>query len=421
MKDIHGLYKEYKVKYKVACPWMLEAFVFMETEDDIILKSIDFSKLQFTKSSDVLNITIPSFVTKLGDRLFMDISENLCVRWNDCRAQSISGMFASYGGKKLTLIMSGNADRVEYLSQLCDGCFNLERFELRGSSLSGVTDVSGMFWDCRSLEKINMCLGCSVVDSSCMFCNCAKLKQVDLEKMGIQIWSCENTCSMFKNCVSLEKVVLDSHLGIWKCKDASMMFYNCHKVKELNLSNLFCVVGTSVGAEMMFHNCGVEYLDVHKWDFWSMRDGLECLYECKLLKHVWVGNNLDMEFDTMKFDADKLPTKVYIQYCDKYDVNKFLVKPMRYTITDKNQNIVGYCIPDDTDQYTGIPADIFNKYFKEDLWWKECGTCTVAYLGDDGNKEELELADKLCQKYHAYVYREDGLTKEEILSYNAFA
>lgn len=416
MRDIHELYKEYKVRYAVACPWVLEAFVFVETEDDIMLRSIDFSKLQFTKSSDVLNITIPSFVTTLGVGLFSGISENLCVRWNDCRAQSISGLFSGYMGKKLTFIMSGNADRVEYVSRLCDGCLNLEQFELRGSALPNVTDVSGMFWDCRSIEKINMSLSCSVVDANYMFCNCSKLKQVDLEKMSVKLWSCENTSNMFKNCVSLEEVNLDSHLGIWQCKDASMMFYNCPKIKELNLSNLFCVVGTSVGAEMMFHNCGVEYLDVHKWDFWSIRDGFECLYECKSLKHVWVNNNLDMEFDSVR-----LPAKVYIQYCDKYEANKFLVKPMRFTVTDNSGNIVGYSIPDDTDQYVGIPVDIFNKYFKEDLWWEERGDCVVAYLGDKGDEEELKLADNLCWKYHAYIYREDRLTREEILSYNAFA
>lgn len=415
MRDIHELYKEYRVRCAVACPWVLEAFFFVETEDDIILKFIDFSKLQFTKSSDVLNITIPNFVTKIGTKLFVGISENLCVSWNNCRAQNISGLFASYMGKKITFTMSGNTDRVECLSRLCDGCTNLEQIELGGSALLNVTDVSGMFWDCRNLEKVNMCLGCSIADSSYMFCNCAKLKQVDLTEMGIQLWNCENTCSMFKNCVSLEKFVLDSHLGLWQCKDASMMFYNCPKIKELNLSNLLCTVGKSVGAELMFHNCGVEYLDVHKWDFCSIRDGIECLYECKSLKHLWVGNNLDVEFD-----KDRITAKIYIQYWDKYDENKFFIKPMRYTVTDKHSNIVGYCIPDDTDQYTGVPIDIFNKYFKEDLWWDERGDCTVAYLGDNGDKKELELADKLCQRYHAYIYREDGITKEEVLGYNAF-
>lgn len=122
--------------------------------------------------------------------------------------------------------------------------------------LKDVTDMSGMFYNCPSLEKLDLSKlfvpgeTYKVTDMSNMFNYCINLKELNLSNFKTD--TVTNMASMFNACESLTDIDL-SGFNTANVTDMSNMFYNCFAAKELNLANFNTANVTNMLG--MFSNC----------------------------------------------------------------------------------------------------------------------------------------------------------------------
>ena len=91
------------------------------------------------------------------------------------------------------------------------GCYCLTKIEgIENLNTESVTDMSSMFYNCKSLSSLNL----------------SKFNTAKVENMAF----------MFYNCESLSSLTL-SKFNTAKVTDMSYMFYNCNKLYSLNVTN----------------------------------------------------------------------------------------------------------------------------------------------------------------------------------------
>ena len=113
---------------------------------------------------------------------------------------------------------------------------NLTSIDLSGLDTSRLTNMSYMFYNCKSIASIDL----SGFDTSSvermdyMFCNCTSLASISISELDTQ--HVNSTVYMFSNCESLTSLDL-SGLDTSNATDMSYMFYNCKSLLSLNLSS----------------------------------------------------------------------------------------------------------------------------------------------------------------------------------------
>ena len=117
---------------------------------------------------------------------------------------------------------------------------------------TNVTDMSWMFYDCKSLNKVNLSslYTSKVTDMSSMFHNCNSLTEVDVS--NIDTSKVTDMSYMFYGCKALTELDL-SDFNTSKVTDMYYMFYNCQSLTELDLSNFNTSQVTNMS--YMFCNC----------------------------------------------------------------------------------------------------------------------------------------------------------------------
>ena len=154
-------------------------------------------------------------------------------------------------------------DKDDYLYKNGISSNKIIKLDLSNWNTSSVTDMSGMFYNCESLEELNIsCWDMSnVTDIRWMFQYCESLKELDLSgwdtssvtdmsgmfyscesliKLDLSGWDTSNVtdmCDIFCECSSLKELNL-SGWDISHVYSASCMFYGCKSLKKLNLSGL---------------------------------------------------------------------------------------------------------------------------------------------------------------------------------------
>ena len=116
-------------------------------------------------------------------------------------------------------------------------CDNLtEIVGLENLNTANVTDMSGMFYRCISLKKIDLShLNTSkVTDMSEMFAHCWELQDIDLSHFNTA--NVTNMNEMFSNCYKLETIDV-SHLNTSKVTKMEGMFMECNGLMEINFAN----------------------------------------------------------------------------------------------------------------------------------------------------------------------------------------
>ena len=133
-----------------------------------------------------------------------------------------------------------------------------------GTDSSVITNMHGMFYNCKELEEINLSQidTSNVTDMGYMFYNCNKLKKIEgiekfntkkLVNMGRMFCCCKELKSldlssfvtlnaidmsfMFYKCKNLKKIIGISHFNTKQVINMSFMFSNCEKLEFLDLSN----------------------------------------------------------------------------------------------------------------------------------------------------------------------------------------
>ena len=122
-------------------------------------------------------------------------------------------------------------------------CGLLESFNVKELLLSCLT-TSYMFFNCYSLQSVNISSMESVTTTSYMFFSCHKLQNIDISSMVSVI----TVSSMFSNCYSLQNIDISSMVSV---TNASSMFSNCRNLQSVNISSMVSVIDTS----SMFSNC----------------------------------------------------------------------------------------------------------------------------------------------------------------------
>lgn len=118
------------------------------------------------------------------------------------------------------------------------GCYKLSEIDISKIKTSKVTDMSGMFNNCTSLEMVN---GIGKIDTTrlmytrLMFNGCNELKVIDISK-----WNTKNIVDMgymFNWCKNLELVNIGS-IDISNVKDMGNMFNGCTKLESLGVKGV---------------------------------------------------------------------------------------------------------------------------------------------------------------------------------------
>ena len=127
---------------------------------------------------------------------------------------------------------------------------------LNNFDTSKVTDMRYMFFDCESLQSLDLSNfdTSKVTDMTSMFSGCNSLQSVDLSNFDTSKVS--NMTSMFCGCNSLRSLDLSS-FDTSKVTDMRYMFENCNSLRSLDLSNF----DTSKVTNMtdMFNGCPIDF------------------------------------------------------------------------------------------------------------------------------------------------------------------
>ena len=113
----------------------------------------------------------------------------------------------------------------------------LTTLNLWGLDTSNVTNMSYMFYDCRSLKSLDLsCIKTPhVTNMSCMLNNCLALAKLNIK--GLDTSNVTNMSSMFYKCKSLTTLTLVG-LKTSNVMDMSGMFFGCESLTSLYMSNL---------------------------------------------------------------------------------------------------------------------------------------------------------------------------------------
>lgn len=151
-----------------------------------------------------------------------------------------------------------------------------------------VTDMSDMFYGCKSLKKLDL-MGfntTNVTNMSDMFSHCEKLTSLDVS--GFNTVNVTSMSSMFYDCVKLETLDV-SGFNTLNVKYMAGMFTQCRKltnidVSKFNTSNLLQIAG-------MFQFCNnLKSIDISNFDLSKVQDVSWLFYCCDSLKTLNVGD-----------------------------------------------------------------------------------------------------------------------------------
>ena len=143
------------------------------------------------------------------------------------------------GFSKLTII-SGlenlNTHEVIDMSSMFDDCSSLQKIDLSTFNTENVENMQGMFIECESLTSIDLSNfnTSKVKNMSMMFAGCVNLNNPNLKSFNTE--NVTEMWSMFENCEKLTEIDV-SNFNTSNVLDMRYMFADCYCLTELNLSN----------------------------------------------------------------------------------------------------------------------------------------------------------------------------------------
>ena len=142
--------------------------------------------------------------------------------------------------EQVTLVNLGGQTSLFYAF---NNCRELKSVVMTAST-AAVTNMSGMFNGCSSLQTVPLFNTAAVMDMSYMFLNCSSLQTVPLFNTA----AVTNMPYMFYNCYSLQTVPLFNTAAV---TNMSYMFQSCYSLQTVPLFNTAAVTNMS----NMFYNC----------------------------------------------------------------------------------------------------------------------------------------------------------------------
>ena len=163
-----------------------------------------------------------------------------------------------------------------------------------------VTDMSGMFYNCNSLESlpdISQWNTENVMNMSNMFYNCRMLKSLpDISKWNTKNLS--NISNLFDNCNSLQSLPDISKWNVKNVIDMRYMFNECSSLISLPDISKWNVKNV-IDMRYMFNECSslISLPDISKWNIKNVTNISYMFYKCKSLISLsdlskWDTNNV---------------------------------------------------------------------------------------------------------------------------------
>ncbi len=221
--------------------------------------------------------------------------------FNTSKVTDMGGMFGGcYDLETLTLGSNFNVDKVKYMNNMFIYCYALTEIDLSTFRTSpgvkgAVTDMSGMFDNCRRLTSVVFPKEfdtSNVTDMAVMFYKCGSLEEVNLS--GFDTSKVKRMNQMFDECISLTKLDISS-FDTSSVEEMHYMFRKCKALRSLDLSHFDTVNVTSMSA--MFQDCyALESLDISSFKTGKNEYVWGMFANCKNLQNV----------DVSKFDTSKV-------------------------------------------------------------------------------------------------------------------
>ena len=182
------------------------------------------------------------------------------------------------------------------------GCEQLENIDFTGFNTSRVKNMSGMFNFCKNLSDVNLDSfdTSNVIYMSWMFGDCSNLERLDISSFDTS--KVASMPCMFIGCSNLEMLDL-SNFDTSKVTNMSSMFQGCSNLEKLDLSNF----NTSNVRDMssMFTSCyNLKELNLSNFDTSKVTNMFQMFQSCSL-ENMNIGNfdmsrvtNIDNMFAT---------------------------------------------------------------------------------------------------------------------------
>lgn len=167
-------------------------------------------------------------------------------------------------------------------------CKSLTNIDLSNFDTSDVTDMRGMFYNCYKLASLNLSTfnTGNVTDMNSMFDNCRILESLDLSTFNTS--NVTNMMYMFFQCNNLTNLNL-SRFDTSNVTEMGYMFSQCFKLENLNLSHF--ITNKVVWMEGMFQNCyDLVNLNMDSFDTSNVQNFNYMFQNCRKLKSLNLSN-----------------------------------------------------------------------------------------------------------------------------------
>ena len=147
------------------------------------------------------------------------------------KLRSCKDLFFNFTGlKRIIGLEYLNTSEVTNMEGMFHNCRNLTSLNLRGLDTSKVMDMSSMFRHCINLTNLDLSSldTSNVRDMDNMFAYCEGLTSLDLSNFNTS--KVAGTCYMFCGCKNLKKIYVRTNWDTRNVRDSEEMFLDCPKL-----------------------------------------------------------------------------------------------------------------------------------------------------------------------------------------------
>ena len=217
--------------------------------------------------------------------------------FNTEKVTQMSGMFSGCTSlQSITFGASFNTAKVESMENMFTNCKALKSIDLSSFNTVNVTDMNNMFYNCNSLTSItfgSQFFTAMVTNMNGMFDNCYALISLDLRSFNTRYVG--NMSRMFCGCQALRTIQLGKNFTTANVTDMTAMFLHCDVLEAIDLSTFNTAKVTKM--EEMFSYCnGLTELNLLTFDFSSAADISNMFKYSENLKTIYCKQDLSSKF-----------------------------------------------------------------------------------------------------------------------------
>ena len=229
--------------------------------------------MTFRNCSSLISLDLSSFDTSnvtTMDMLFSSCSSLQSLNLSNWNTEKVANMYSMFSDCTSLTSLDLTSFNVKSITSgnifSFDNCTALKTVKFgKNLNFSGVTTMTKMFYNCSSLEELDLSMfdTSSVTSLANTFERCSNLKTLNLSG-----WNTENVTTMsqtFRDCPNLQELNLSS-FKTPKVTTMWGMFIGDTNLKKVNMSNVTFIENVSIGG--MFKNAtGIEEIDLRNADF----------------------------------------------------------------------------------------------------------------------------------------------------------